>query len=48
MGTFNHFNNDIINEAEHVFSQKFGQSKELIPEDIIEVTIEKGQKLYVL
>lgn len=45
VGTFNHFDQTIIANAEKVFSQKFGQNKELIPDDIVNVASDKGRRL---
>lgn len=45
VGTFNHFDKEVISEAERLFSQKFGQSKELIPDDIVNHNADQGKRL---
>lgn len=45
VGTFNHYDRDIISEAERRFDQKFGKQKELIPEDIETIPIPPGSRL---
>jgi tyrosyl-tRNA synthetase len=45
VGTFNHYDKDIINEAERRFDQKFGKQKELIPEDIKTISVSSGSRL---
>lgn len=45
VGTFNHYDRDIINEAERSFNQKFGKQKQLVPEDIETVSAPSSSRL---
>ncbi|MEM3112568.1 MAG: tyrosine--tRNA ligase [Candidatus Anstonellales archaeon] len=45
VGTFNHFDQDIIDSAERAFNQKFGKQKVLVPEDIEEKHAAIGDRI---
>ncbi len=45
VGTFNHHDKNIVNEAERNFNQKFGKQKQLVPDDIETVTAPYSSKL---
>lgn len=45
VGTFNHFDWDIIDSAEKAFNQKFGKQKVLVPENIEERVVAIGDKV---
>lgn len=45
VGTFNHYDRGVIQEAQGVFQSKFGKTKELIPADIREVETEPNTRI---